>query len=113
MNKRFFAGLAFALTLAACQPGRSESIAYVVNFDTGAGRVDFTCNASSTGRCRFRFEGGTAKPVSIATGETATLDGLQAGAGYCALTADNGKCFRERLTPGRRTMRHEVVNRHS
>jgi hypothetical protein len=103
--------LAAALTLAACGSGRSESIAYVADYDAGAGTVRFTCNASSTGRCLFRFEGDTARQVSIAKGESATLGGLDAGASYCALTAANGKCFHQTLMSGRQAIRHEVMNK--
>jgi hypothetical protein len=104
--------LTAALTLAACGSSRSESIAYVVDFDANAGIARFTCNASSTGNCLFRFQGDTAKEVSIARGESATLGGLDAGAGYCALTVGGGKCFRQTLTPGRQALRHEVLNKH-
>lgn len=110
MNKKALLIVAAASTLAACGSGRSESIAYVADFDAKAGIVRFTCNASSTEHCLFRFQGDTAREVSIAQGESATLGGLDAGAGYCALTVGSGKCFRQTLMPGRRALRHEVLN---
>jgi hypothetical protein len=111
VNKIILFIVAAASTLAACGSGRSESIAYVADYDTNAGTVRFTCNASSTGRCLFRFEGGTARQVAIAKGESATLGGLEAGAGYCALTVEGGKCFQQTLMSGRRAIRHEVMNK--
>lgn len=111
MNKKILLILAAASTLAACGSGRSEAIAFVADYDANAGIVRFTCNASSTGRCLFRFEGGTVRQVSIARGESATLGGLDAGAGYCALTTANGKCFRQTLMSGRQAIRHEVMKK--
>jgi hypothetical protein len=103
--------LAAASTLAGCGSSQSESIAYVADFDATAGTVRFTCNASSTERCLFRLEGETARQVSIAKGETATLGGLAVGAGYCALTVANGKCFHQTLVSGRQALRHEVFKK--
>lgn len=112
MNRKNLLLLAALSTLAGCAPGRSESLAYVADYDANAGSARFTCNASSTERCLFRFEGETPREISIAKGESATLGGLDAGARYCALTVESGKCFRQTLVSGRRTIRHEVVNKH-
>ena len=87
MAKLCLFALALPLLLSGCHVSVSGDIKFTLTPGPTEDSVKISCEASSSGKCHFAFEG-SAEPdtVSIGTGTSVTVRRIGPGTQYCAET---------------------------